>query len=192
MRERGCDPHYARHASWLVAALLCATALLLFVPVAHGARATHEWANAPRAVEGLSVLRQQGRFDCGPALLATLARWAGVRVSLADVLASSDVGPTGMSLAEFSRVAGVLGISGGWYEVPRSRLGEVPAPFVAHFWATDNLGHYVAVVSLGHGLAVVADPARGAVVGGAAQLLGSYSGRAFLFDARPEPAWEHL
>lgn len=172
--------------------MLAATALLLFVPVVHGARTTHEWASAPRTVEGLPVVRQQGRFDCGPALLTTLARWAGVRVSLADVLALSDVGPTGMSLAEFSRVATALGMPGGWYEVPRSVLDEVSAPFVAHFWATEDLGHYAAVVSLGHGLALVADPARGAVVGGAAELLGTYSGRAFLFDETLERVWGRL
>lgn len=171
---------------------MCATALLLFVPVVHGARATHDWASSPRPIEGLPVVLQQGRFDCGPALLATLARWAGARVSLFDVLALSDVGPTGTSLAEFSRVAAVLGIPGGWYEVPRSGLGRLNAPFVAHFNAAEDLGHYAAVVSLGHGLAVVADPARGALVGGAGELLASYSGRAFLFDERLEPAWGRL
>ena len=63
MGERDRNPHDERHGHWPVAALLCATALLLFVPVVHGARATYEWANAPRTVEGLSVLWQQGRFD---------------------------------------------------------------------------------------------------------------------------------
>ncbi|HEX7001441.1 MAG TPA: cysteine peptidase family C39 domain-containing protein [Trueperaceae bacterium] len=171
---------------------LLATAAFLFAPVVHGARATHEWASAPRVVESLEVVRQRGRLDCGPALLATLASWSGNHVSLDSVLALVRVAPTGTSLAEFARVAAGLGVPGVWYHVPQSRLDDLATPFVAHLDAGAGLGHFVAVVALSGGFAVVADPARGAWVGGTDRLLAGYSGRAFLLDERLEPGWNRL
>lgn len=184
--------HRPRIVGAFVGFCLFATAALLFAPVVSGAHATHEWASAPRIVESLDVVRQRGRFDCGPALLATLASWSGDRVSLDHALALVHVGPTGTSLAEFARVASDLGVPGVWYQVPGSRLDEVATPFVAHLDAGEGLGHFVAVVGMRGGLAVLADPARGAVVGGADRLLAGYSGRAFLLEERLEPGWERL
>ena len=175
-----------------IAIAIAATSLLLFTPVVRGASATRAWASSPRPVESLAVVRQQGRFDCGPALLSTLARWGGREVSLASVLGAADIGESGVTLGEFARLAAGLGLHGTWYRVPRARLRSLHQPFVAHLDAGNGLGHYVAVVALEHGLAGVADPARGGVVGGARRLLGGYTGRAFLFEDRLEPGWVDL
>ena len=174
----------------LSALVTCAlAALALAAPAWAGARATRAWAAAPVPLDGPAVVRQAGEADCGPALVATLAAWAGRPVPLAVVTAEASLGPGGVTLAEFARLASLHGVPGTWHAVPRERLANLRAPFVAHL-QRGGAGHFVAVVALGGGHAVVADPRAGPVAAPAAALLRDYSGRVFLLEGPVAPRWE--
>lgn len=176
----GCGPRRRRLRLVTTAAATLA-AVLLFAPVVAGARATAAWSSQARPLAGLDVVRQRELNDCGPAVIATLLAWAGRDVPLDVIAHATFMGPQGVTLAEFARSAADHGIAGAWYHVPPSRLESLKAPFVAHLVRGD-VGHFVAVLGLGGGYAVIADPARGAVVGTARELLQAYSGRSFLLD----------
>lgn len=164
-------------------------ALALLGPALAGARATRSWSAVPVALDPMVVVRQAGEIDCGPALVATMAAWAGRPVPLEVVTARASMSPGGVSLAEFARLASLHGVPGAWYAVPRDRLGALPTPFVAHL-QREGRGHFVAVVALGDGFAVVADPAVGAVAAPSRDVLRHYSGRAFVLEAPVPPRWE--
>ncbi len=173
----------------LSALVTCAlAALALAAPAWAGARATRAWAAAPVPLDGPAVVRQAGEADCGPALVATLAAWAGRPVPLALVTAEASLGPGGVTLAEFARLASLHGVPGTWHAVPRARLADLRTPFVAHL-QRGGRGHFVAVVALG-AHAVVADPLAGPVAAPADALLRDYSGRVFLLDEPPTARWE--
>jgi len=173
----------------VAAAAVALAAALLAAPTAAGARATAAWRAAPVPLDPMVVVRQRGEVDCGPALVATLAAWAGRPVPLDEVTARAALGPGGVSLAEFARLADLHGVGGAWYSVPRERLGALRTPFVAHL-ERGGRGHFVVVVALGSRHAVVADPAAGGVAAPAAELLRHYSGRVFLLDEALVPRWE--
>jgi ATP-binding cassette subfamily B protein RaxB len=180
------SPRRRRH---LAAALLAMAALSLATPMAAGVRATRAWAQEPVPIAPLYVVLQAGSADCGPALVATLAAWAGRPADLALVTSQAAIGRDGVSLGEFARLASLHGLDGAWYSVRRDRLAGLRTPFVAHL-QNGAKGHFVAVVAVGARHAVVADPATGALVGPTDELLRRFSGRVFLLDAPPSPRWE--
>ncbi len=135
---------------------------------------------------GPSVVLQVAEVDCGPALVATLAAWAGRPVGLDAVTAQATLRPEGVSLGEFARLSSLHGLEGAWFAVPGARLASLRAPFVAHL-ERGGAGHFVAVVALDGHHAVIADPAAGALAGPARALLRDYSGRAFLLHQPPAP-----
>jgi|SRR5690606_16752346 len=182
-------PRAPQRRAFLSAAACGLAAFALAAPAWAGARSTRSWAAEPVALEGPTVVRQAGEEDCGPALVATLASWAGRPVPLELVTAEAALGPGGVTLAEFARLASLHGVPGTWHAVPRERLANLRAPFVAHL-QRGGAGHFVAVVALGGGHAVVADPLAGPVAAPAAALLRDYSGRVFLLEGPVAPRWE--
>lgn len=177
--RRTPDPISALSPAVLVIALLVTVLIALLFPGAAGMAASAAWNDAVRPVPGPEVVRQTLPSSCGPALIATLASWRGRSVSEAAVVAQADLGPDGVTLAEFARLASLHALGGTWYRVEKRRLGGLPTPFVAHLAGPDG-GHYVAVVAQAGDAVVVIDPAVGALVGPTAVLLRRFSGRVFV------------
>lgn len=170
-----------RRLSYALLVVACLAAL--FVPTGVGVAQSAAWNAAPVAVDGVEVVLQSNPVSCGPALIATLSAWAGRPIGEAAVLSRAAMGPDGVSLAEFVRLASLFGSPGVWYQVARRELGRLPTPFVAQL-EVDGSGHFVAVLGVRQGMAVVADPAVGALVGPVATVLRGFSGRVFLLEAQ--------
>ncbi len=167
---------------------VAASLALVFVPGAWGVAASASWNGEPRPLQHLPVVRQSQRASCGPAALATLSNWLGQPRTEAELIAEADMGPTGVTLGEFARLAAHTGLPGSWYRVGAAQLHLVPAPFVAHLddgAAGGELGHLVVVAGVGHGYVVVADPAEGAYVGPVRAFARRFTGRVFVLDEQP-------
>jgi ABC-type bacteriocin/lantibiotic exporter with double-glycine peptidase domain len=135
----------------------------------------------------LTVVLQSQENSCGPAALATLSHWLGVPRTETELVALAELGPTGLTLSEFARLAHQVGLSGAWYQVRSSELQLVPAPFVAHLQAEGSagLGHLVAVAGVAHGYVAVADPAAGAHVVPVGTFARRFTGRVYVLERRP-------
>lgn len=160
----------------------------VFAPGARGVAASAAWNDAPHELTRLVSVQQTSPTSCGPAALATLSTWLGVPRTEAELLAIARVGPNGVTLSEFARLAHQIGLPGAWYQVPPARLGSLSTPFVAHLTTTEvgpDLGHLVTVAAVSHGYVVVADPATGAYVLSLKRFERRYSGRAYVLAEQP-------
>ncbi len=174
----------SRRAVALFVASLAAAAVVA-LPIAIASHASRVWNAAPYLLESVPVVMQSQRNDCGPAVVATLAAWSGLALDLASVTAAAQLGPDGLSLGEFARLADRFGFSGAWYRVAAADLVGLQTPFVAHLTlpGTVPLGHLVAVRAVTRGTVTVADPAIGAYVIPLEAFARRFSGRVFLPEA---------
>lgn len=159
----------------------CAALAALGVPAVLGVTRSAAWNAKPVALPGVEVVLQSEENACGPAVIATLTAWSGQPVEEGALLALAHMGPTGITLAEFARLASLVGLPGVWYRVSLRELARLPTPFVAQL-EKDGVGHFVAVLGVRHGFAIVADPAVGALSGSLAGTLPGFSGRVFLLE----------
>lgn len=167
------------------AALAALLLSVLLVPGSIGVAASAAWNNSPHTLEALQVVRQTHVYSCGPAALATLSTWLGAPRSEAELMAAAHLGPTGITLSEFARLADHIGLSGTWYQVRAADLHLVPTPFVAHLSggnAAPELGHLVGVAGVAHGFVAVADPASGAHVAHLRVFARRFTGRVFVLE----------
>lgn len=163
----------------LVAPVLVVMAGLAFVVAgtSAGAAASARAAASQEAAVGWAfVVRQTMANTCGPALLATLLLRAGVPASEQALAARAYLTAEGMTLAEFARLAELVGFPGVWLRAG-GRAGLPRAPFVAHF---GGAGHFVLVEFTAHDLVLIADPARGRVALAPAAFRALWSQRAFV------------
>lgn len=168
----------------LPAALATLLLAAVVVPGSVGLAASAAWNGAPVALPGLQVVRQTHVHSCGPAALATLSSWLGAPRTEAELLQAATVGPTGITLSEFARLAHQIGLAGTWYQVQPKNLHLVPTPFVAHLEgaAAPGLGHLVAVAAVSHGYVTVADPATGAHVTPLRTFARRFTGRVYVLS----------
>lgn len=177
--------HRASPNALLRAALLLGCLLVVFGPGAHGVAASAAWNAQPHPLDSLFVVRQTSANSCGPAALATLSTWLGEPRSEAELVALTALGPAGISLSEFARLAHHIGLAGTWYRVTASQLNLVPTPFVAHLESSSEQGHLVAVADVSYGYVAVADPAEGARALALSSFADRFSGRVFVLDQLP-------
>lgn len=100
---------------------------------------------------------QIDQMDCGAACLGMLARAFGRPVSLAHIRAAAGTGAAGTTLAGIRRGGARIGIDIRPVKASKSRLGDLPLPFVAH-WEGN---HWVVVTDVDDRQVRVADPAIG-------------------------------
>lgn len=109
--------------------------LVIATPLVRGHAAAQAWNAAPFPLVSPPVVLQVARNDCGPAVVATLLTWLGSPVGLPEVTAEAQLGPDGLNLGEFARLAHAFGLQGAWYRATPSDLPSLPGPFVAHLSA---------------------------------------------------------
>ena len=165
--------------------LLFGCLLVVIGPGALGVAASAAWNAQPHPLDSLFVVRQTSATSCGPAALATLSTWLGAPRSEAELVALTSLGPAGISLSEFARLAHQIGLAGTWYRVTASQLDLVPTPFVAHLGSSSEQGHLVAVADVSYGYVAVADPAEGAHAIALSSFAGRFSGRVYVLEQRP-------
>lgn len=125
------------------------------------------------------VVRQTQPNTCGPAVLATLAGMRGEQYSEAEIVSRAELGPTGVTLKEFTRLSNELGLPGGWFRVSSRNLrGPLPAPSVLHL--RDSDGHFVILTRDAGAFLEVVDPARGNLLVRRSWLNDNWTGRIFI------------
>ncbi len=129
------------------------------------------------------VVKQTGHNTCGPALLASVLVAAGRAGSELAVAEVARLGPQGITLAEFGRLATGLGFPGAWYAAGSQDPSLLPLPFVAHL--NEPAGHFVLVTGASSGLVRLSDPVRGQVALSPRAFRQLWSGRAWFFSASP-------
>ena len=127
------------------------------------------------------VVRQTLHNTCGPALLASLLVASGEPGTELGVAQLARLGPQGVTLAEFGRLADGLGFPGAWYEAGSARPDSLPLPFVAHL--DQPAGHFVLITDSSAGLIRMSAPVRGQVAVSVADFRRLWSGRAWFFSA---------
>src|SRR5690625_6363483 len=83
----------------------------------------------------------------------------GVEVSEAQLIAAANMGPGGVSLAEFSRLAASHGLEGEWLQSLNRSIRTLSTPAVLH--TNSGSGHFILIDQLAGSYAVVTDPAAG-------------------------------
>lgn len=176
--------------TWLKAlsscGLLVSALLMVSAPSVQGVIASAAWNAGPWPLAELPVVLQSQPSSCGPATLATLAIWLGENLTEEALIALTTLSDEGISLAEFARIASLVGFPGAWYAVRAPDLYAVPVPFAAHLegaGADAGLGHLVAVAAVSHGYMVVGDPAEGAYVLPVREFARRFTGRVFVLES---------
>ncbi len=166
-------------------ALLTVSLLLLVLPSARGMRASSSWNADAHPLPSLEVVLQSQPASCGPAALATLLGWLGRPQSEAHLLSLTELGPDGLSLAEFARLSQLMDVPGAWYQTSLGSLPKLRTPFVAHLELPGAAvaGHLVVVHSVSGDYIVVADPAQGGQVMALSRFGRDFSGRVYLLES---------
>lgn len=160
-------------------ALDVAAAASVALPAVSAVRLATAASTAVMSVPELAVELQSLPNSCGPAAVATLARWLGVSTSEAEMLQAAALSPSGVSLAEFARLAALHGIEGVWFQVGHGAIGRLATPFALHLTRAGQ-GHFVLVKAVRGDLALIADPASGGAVVPLASLRQESTGRVFV------------
>jgi len=105
-------------------------------------------------------IRQHDETDCGPAVLATVARRHGLRVGIGRIRELAGTDTRGTTLLALRDAAHRIGFSAKGVEGEYEHLLRIPLPVVAHV-RLERLEHFVVVHRAKRARVLVADPARG-------------------------------
>src|SRR5690625_3435405 len=100
---------YLKFNALLRAAVPVILLAALVAPTLAGAVSTHMERQEAVDFGWGDVVRQSQENSCGPALLATLLNRTGTPVDESELISAADLGPTGITLGEFSRLAARYG-----------------------------------------------------------------------------------
>ncbi|MFO0980695.1 MAG: ABC transporter transmembrane domain-containing protein [Planctomycetota bacterium] len=123
-----------------------------------------------------AVILQHDETDCGPAVLASVARHWGVTVPLARIreLAQTDLQGTslyGLSIAAEGVGFRATGVRAHWENLIS---GEIPLPVIAPVLNDKGHGHFVVLYRVTKNRVVVGDPAQGLVTWTRDEFLGRW------------------
>ena len=115
-----------------------------------------------RRLRRYSCVFAHDRSDCGPAALATVAKFYGVFLDPCRIRVLAETDQQGTDLFRLCRAARDLGFDAVSGRVDPERLGELPCPWIAHL-QDSSAGHYVVVFRIHHHRVVLGDPCLGTV-----------------------------
>jgi len=102
--------------------------------------------------------RQADAMDCGPACLQMVARFHGIKFSLAELRERSFITREGVSFLGISEAAESIGFRTLGVRIPFEKLAEeTPLPCIVHW----RQKHFVVVYKIRKDSVYIADPARG-------------------------------
>jgi len=109
-----------------------------------------------------TCIRQRDETDCGPAVLATIARYYKLPLSVARIrnVAGTDLGGTnlyGLSVAAESVGFRATGVQAQWHNLQK----DIPFPAVAHLLSEKGFGHFVVIFKVTNKSVIIGDPATG-------------------------------
>ncbi|MGE5672598.1 MAG: peptidase domain-containing ABC transporter [Mycobacterium leprae] len=148
--------------------------------------AAGEWLRWQRS-RWLPCVRQTVTYDCGPAALATIARYYGHHLSVDSARELAFTDRNGTNLWYLKDGAEALGFEARPAVAIYDALSQV-VPAICHF--TDGTGHFVVVYQAGRTHAIVADPGRGLLRLKRAEFEKRWSGHLLVME--PGPAFQKL
>ena len=104
------------------------------------------------------LIRQQDQSDCGPAALATVAKYHGKQISIAKLRDLAQTDKSGTTLAGLIEAAKQIGFEPKAVRADFPALAQAKLPAIAH-WKENNRSHFV--VLYGVNPYRIADPASG-------------------------------
>lgn len=87
----------------------------------------------------ISFIPQLESSDCGPACLAMIARYYGIKVNIKQIRLMGSLSRLGVSIKQLEEVAEKLGLQASSYKATLAEIRQVPLPCIL-FWKQD---HYV-------------------------------------------------
>lgn len=109
-------------------------------------------------------VRQHDITDCGPACLATIAKYYGTDISISQIRTMTGTDRQGTNLWGMMVAARKIGFEADAYKGDRQAfMSGFPLPAIAHVITEENLLHYVVVEQITEKDITIADPAKGIV-----------------------------
>ena len=109
-------------------------------------------------------VRQHDITDCGPACLATIAKYYGTDISISQIRSMAGTDRQGTNLWGMMLAARKIGFEADALKGDREAfMSGFPLPAIAHVVTQENLLHYVVVEKITEKDITIADPARGIV-----------------------------
>lgn len=112
------------------------------------------------AVKSFACVRCHEANDCGPAVLASIARHYGLHLGLLQARELLGTDLQGSDLSGISKAAEQLGFVAQCGKIKLADIDQIPLPAIIHYSDTD-VGHFVVLYSINSVSATVADPERG-------------------------------
>ncbi|HVU17528.1 MAG TPA: peptidase domain-containing ABC transporter [Candidatus Didemnitutus sp.] len=106
-------------------------------------------------------VKQSDLTDCGPACLASVARWHRLRLSLSWIRRAVATGQLGTTIAGLIAGAQAIGLLAKGVKGPAEALPSVPLPAIAHGRLAGGGYHFVVLYAWRKNAARVMDPASG-------------------------------
>ena len=112
--------------------------------------------NTPTNQQAKIVL-QSHAADCGPAALATVARFYNLNIQPDEIAKRAGTTEAGTTLSGLAQAADEIGFEATGMELSLAELKNTPLPLIAHV----NGNHFIVVQSFHDGLITLLDPAVG-------------------------------
>ncbi|HDR3902660.1 TPA: peptide cleavage/export ABC transporter, partial [Bacillus cereus] len=112
----------------------------------------------------VSFFKQQDSKDCGPACLAMIAHYYGLKTSISKIREIAGTDLEGTNIKGLIESGETLGFEvKGVRTTKREDLKVIPLPAIAHVVVGDGMLHYVVIYKIKKNKVYVADPAKGLV-----------------------------
>jgi hypothetical protein len=152
-------PALRRFTGWLRPVSPEATSRLLIGP--HRQSSFFRPHHAAFPLSHLSLVRQRGGNDCGPAALATIAAHHGRSFDYDDLCMELVIASYGTDLRALLQQADRLGLRGQCCKGTYEAISTSALPAIAHLRRWSGGGHFVVVHEWNIEYVVLADPGRG-------------------------------
>ena len=139
---------------------------------------TRQLASTERRPVRTPVVRQLSPPECGAAALASVLRFFGKPVDIADVRQSCGVNRDGASALALVKCARRYGLDARGFRYTVEQALAVPAPSIAHF----GFGHYVVIEGRRADRVYVNDPFRGRITMSVSDFTRRFSGVVLVFE----------
>lgn len=126
-----------------------------------------------------------GPGQCGPAALASVARYHGVQANLIEISSWTGSSAQGCNLGSLKAAAGRLGFSASTGLARPGVLDRIPLPAIAHF-ADPPGGHFVVIYHVSERTVVIADPGQGIMKLRRGDFMSRWSGHLMLLSPSVE------
>ncbi|HEY8387461.1 MAG TPA: peptidase domain-containing ABC transporter [Parasegetibacter sp.] len=135
----------------------------------------------------LKGIKQHDFSDCGPACLAAIAAYYGLKLNISQIRFKALTNEKGTSLLGLMESAKYYGLNSSGVRVATDQLHHIPLPAIAHLVLSDGSYHFVVLTRIMKKVVKVMDPQTGRIEKlKKAEFLNFWSGAVLLLYPGPE------